>query len=165
METNKNLPLSSRCTHALAKVSIKPTDKSPIWSQTNFVSRKGEASIDIEIQRWLTAEVIERAPGDCTIAFPILSVPKKVGRGMKVDVRLCLDLRRLNPRIPDVEYSLPEIQNNLDSVGSVSGRDMLYTTLEIWDGYLDSKSRKQTECGFPFSGKASTITCVHLHLP
>ncbi len=54
----------------------------------------------------------------------------------KVDVRPCVDLRKLNARLPDLEYPLPPIQCILDSVGSTSGPGAIYTTLDIRDGYF-----------------------------
>eukprot|EP00171_Calliarthron_tuberculosum_P006806 IDg6806t1 len=133
---NQKLPLSSRCTHPLAVLRIEPSDTSPIWSRVNFVSPKNTDEVNAEVMRWLEAGVIERAPDDCGNSFPILCVPKKDAKGSKVDIRACVDLRRLNKRLPDNDYPLPKVQDILDEVGSARGPDAIYTTLDIRDGYF-----------------------------
>lgn len=80
--------------------------------------------------------MIERASEYSTNAFKILSLTKKEGKWSKVEARPCLDLRRLNAHILDLEYPFPKMQHVLDSIGTVSGPDRLYTTLDIRSRYL-----------------------------
>ena len=63
-------------------------------------------------------------------------MPKKNEHGEKVDVRPCVDLRRLNARLPDIDYPLPRVQDVLDAVGSATGPSAMFTTLDIRDGYF-----------------------------
>lgn len=77
LDRNQKLPLSSRCTHPLAVLRINPEDESPIWSRQDFVSKTDEPKVNIIVEKWIQAKVIEPAPEDCANCFPILTVPKK----------------------------------------------------------------------------------------
>ena len=79
--------------------------------------------------------VVEKAPADCLNSFALVVVPKKDARGRKVDRRLCIDLRKLNPMIQDIDYPLPTITAVIDAIGSLKGKETVYSTIDIRDGY------------------------------
>lgn len=101
----------------------------------NYVSPKDNEFVTVKIAHMMEHGVIEKAPNDCLNAFPLVVVPKKDAYGRKIEKRLCLDLRRSNPRVQDIEYPLPKIKDVIDSIGSVKGDDTVYSTIDIRDGY------------------------------
>ena len=135
LRENQKIPLSDRCSHPLATLEIEPNDHSPMWCRRNFVPKKHEERVTKEIERCLENGVVEDAPDDCKHCFPILSVPKKDGKGNPVDIRPCIDLRQLNRRLPDLEYPIPSVQEVLTELGSEAGAEVLYTSIDIRDGY------------------------------
>ncbi len=159
---NQGLPLSSRCTHPLAVLKINPTNKESIWRRMNFVSRKDEDKVSEKIIKWEEAKVIEPAPEDCANCFPLLCVPKKDAYGNKVDIRPCLDLRLLNPKLPDIDYPLPRIQEILDRLGSVEGSEVLYSTIDIRDSYFRFRIEESDRnwIAFKWKNKHYRFTCA-----
>ncbi len=117
LERNQEIPLSSRCSHVLAVLRLERKPATPIWRRLNYVSNADTQKVTSKVQEWLEADVIEVAPQTCTNNFPLLAVPKKDAQGRKVDIRPCLDLRQLNPRLDDMNYPMPRIQAILDRLG------------------------------------------------
>lgn len=133
---NTSIPLTSRCNHPLAILRIMPTGTDPIWRNVNYVSRKDHDRVTERVKELLEGNVIEEAPEDCVNCFALLTVPKKDSKGEKVDIRPCLDLRPLNPRLKDIEYPLPKIRDVIDSVGSAKGPSSIYSHIDIKDSYF-----------------------------
>ncbi len=143
VRVNGEIPLTSRCTHPLAELRITPDKTDPIWKNVNYVSKKDFQRVDEKITGLLDGNVIERAPDNCVNCFSLLTVPKKNGKGEKVDIRPCLDLRPLNPRLKDIDYPLPRVQDIIDNVGSVKGPEVLYTHIDIKDSYFRFRVRPE----------------------
>lgn len=136
LSANQRIPLSSRCTHPLAVLKIKPTSNEPIWRRVNYVQPKDYERVSARVNEWFNGNVTEKAPHTAVNSFPLLSVPRKDAQGNKVDIRPCLDLRPLNPRLKDIPYPLPKIQEILDRLGSAHGKDVMYSTIDVKDGYF-----------------------------
>ncbi len=164
LQNNKRIPAASRCTHELAILNLKPANNEQVWKRANYVSRQDEVRVNEKIEVWRKTEVIEIAPEGCTNCFPLLSVPKKDAYGKKVDVRPCLDLRLLNQKLSDISYPLPKIQDIINDVGSLSGPDVLYSTIDIKDSYfrfrIPEEDRNWTAS--KWKGKHFRFTCAPL---
>jgi len=135
VQENRNIPLPTRCLHPLAVLSLSPAIKIPIWKNANYVSPKDHQFVSDKVKQMLADQVVEKAPEECLNSFALVVVPKKDAYGRKIDRRLCIDLRPLNPRLTDIDYPLPNIKEILDSVGSFTGTDAVYSTIDIRDGY------------------------------
>lgn len=143
ISVNQNITLPTRCTHPLAVLCIEPTISTPIWKNVNYISPEDYQVVTDRVQKMLDDGVVEKAPDDCLNAFALVIVPKKDALGRKVEKRLCIDLRPLNPRINDIDYPLPKIQDVIDTIGSIKGEETVYSTIDIKDGYHRFRLREE----------------------
>lgn len=161
-QENKSITLSTRCSHPLAELHLNLKDKNPIWKNINYVSPRDDTFVTKRVEEMMACRVIENAPDDCLNAFPLVVVPKKDAYGRKIDRRLCLDLRPLNPRIQDIDYPIPRINDVIDAIGSVQGEKTIYTTIDIRDGYhrFNIPDEERNWIAFRWNRKHYRYTCA-----
>lgn len=133
-----------------------PTETDLFWRKVNHISRKDYDRVNERVKMLFEGNVIERAPEDGVNCFSLLTVPKKNGKGEKVDIRPCLDLRPLNAKLRDIEYPLPKIQDVIDSVGSAKGPDKIYSHIDIKDSYFRFRVLLEERNWIPLCGIEST---------
>ena len=101
-----------------------PTTGPPISSQPYRAGPQALEQIDTEIQRMLKMDVIE--PATSPWSSPIVLIPKPDG-----SIRFCIDYRKLNAVTDKDSYSLPRIDDCLDSLGDAR----YFSTLDANCGY------------------------------
>ena len=101
-----------------------PTTGTPISSQPYRAGPQAREQIDTEIQRMLKMDVIE--PATSPWSSPIVLIPKPDG-----SIRFCIDYRKLNAVTDKDSYSLPRIDDCLDSLGDAR----YFSTLDANCGY------------------------------
>lgn len=101
-----------------------------------------KSEINNQVNKMLEDDIIEPARSEWS--SPILLVPKKVDNSGQKKWRLVIDYRKLNDRIQDDKFPLPNISEILDSLSGA----IYYTHLDLFSGYyqveLDENSRKYT---------------------
>ncbi len=76
LKRNQEIPLSSRCSHPLAVLRLKPKPTTPIWRRLNYVSNSDKEKETSKEQEWLEADATAVAPQTCTKNVPFRAVPK-----------------------------------------------------------------------------------------
>lgn len=141
--TNRKISLASHYWHPISVLKNKPTPTYPIWSNVNYIGPNDRERVGEVVNDLFKKEVIERAPESCINCFPLLKLTKKNALGDKEDIRPCIDIRPMNPRLKDSDCPLPRVRDALDKVGPVKSLEAPYTTLDIKDSYfrfrIDSK--------------------------
>jgi hypothetical protein len=117
--------------------TIDVGDSAPIKKRWYRTSRIERAFIAEEIQRMLQQGLIEKSKGPW--AFPVVLVRKKNGK-----LRFCVDYRPLNKVTKRDEYSLPRIDDMMDSLGGSAW----FTSLDLASGYwqveMDPRDKEKT---------------------
>ena len=99
-----------------------------------------------EIQRMENLDVIEPVDEPSDWCSPIVVVPKSNGK----DVRICVDLTRVNKAVKREVYQMPSVETTINKIAARS----VYSKLDCNSGYfqleLDDASRKLTTFITPF---------------
>ena len=80
-----------------------------------------------EIERMASAGVIEAVDEPTDWCAPIVVVPKQSG-----DVRICVDLTKLNEAVRRENYIIPKVESTL---GSIASKGHIYTKLDAISGF------------------------------
>jgi hypothetical protein len=138
-----NLPGDKLTVTNLCKQSIqlKPNVQ-PTFVKNYRLPQAQKYEIDRQIKNMLDDGIIEKAQSEWS--SPLLLVPKKMDTSGERKWRIVIDYRKLNEKIQDDKYPLPNITEILDSLsGSV-----YFSHLDLFSGYyqqeLDKESRKYT---------------------
>lgn len=123
---SEKIPLTF--THAV-KHELRLRDNTPIFVRSYRQAPQQRAEIKNQIDNLLKQGIIRESvsPWSC----PVHIVPKKTDASGKVKWRLVIDYRRLNERMVEDKYPLPNIYDILDRVG----RAQYFTTLDLASGY------------------------------
>lgn len=122
-------------------IKLKP-DADPVFVKPYRLPHAQKVEINSQIEKMLKEGVIEPARSEWS--SPILLVPKKIDNSGEKKWRLVIDYRKLNDRIRDDKFPLPNITEILDSLSGA----IYYTHLDLFSGYyqvkLNEESRKFT---------------------
>lgn len=114
----------------------------PVYVKPYRLPQALKHEIETQISDMLKDGIIEEAQSEWS--SPILIVPKKVDRSGKKKWRVVIDYRRLNERIQDDKFPLPNITEILDSLSGA----IYFSHLDLSQGYyqaeLDHESRPYT---------------------
>lgn len=123
---SENIPLTF--THAV-KHELRLTDDTPIFVRSYRQPPQQRNEIKNQVDNLLKQGIIRESvsPWSC----PVHIVPKKPDASGKVKWRLVIDYRRLNDRIVEDKYPLPNIHDILDRLG----RAQYFSTLDLASGY------------------------------
>lgn len=123
---SENIPLSF--THTV-KHELRLTDDTPIFVRSYRQAPQQRTEIQKQVDSLLKQGIIRESisPWSC----PVHIVPKKPDASGKVKWRLVIDYRRLNDRIIEDKYPLPNINDILDRLG----RAQYFTTIDLASGY------------------------------
>lgn len=115
-------------THAV-KHELRLTDNTPIYVRNYRQPPQQRQEIKNQVDKLLNQGIIRESisPWSC----PVHIVPKKPDSSGTTKWRLVIDYRRLNERIIEDKYPLPNISDILDKLG----RAQYFTTLDLASGY------------------------------
>ena len=111
------------CTN-LVKHHIKLTDYTPIKDRYRRIPPHQYKEVQKHLKEMLDVRAIRRS--NSPWASPVVLVRKKDG-----SLRFCIDLRKLNARTVKDAYSLPRIEDALDSLDGAC----IFTSLDLKSGY------------------------------
>ncbi|KAG7295451.1 hypothetical protein JYU34_021634 [Plutella xylostella] len=122
-------------------INLKP-NSTPVFVKPYRLPHSQKNEINQQIKQMLNDGIIEPATSEWS--SPILLVPKKGGNNGNKKWRLVIDYRKLNERIEDDKFPLPNITEILDSLSGA----VYYSHLDLFSGYyqvnLSEESRKLT---------------------
>lgn len=122
-------------------IHLKPSVES-VFSKPYRLPHAHKGEIKRQIDKMLKEGIIE--PAQSEWSSPILLVPKKTNNNNEKKWRLVIDYRKLNDRIKDDKFPLPNITEILDSLSGA----IYYSHLDLFSGYyqvnLNTESRKYT---------------------
>ena len=102
--------------------------------------------VKVEIEQMARAGVIEAVDEPTDWCAPIVVVPKQSG-----DVRICVDLTKLNEAVRRENYIIPKVESTL---GSIASKGHIYTNLDANSGFhqvvLSEDSARLTTFITPF---------------
>ena len=133
-------------------VQFKDPAQQPIKCQPYRLSPPKMKALEKTIKDWLKDEII--APGNSPWAFPIVMVPKKNTE----DLRVCVDLRRLNKVIVSDSYDAPR---NDDALAWLGGK-IFRTTLDIRWGYHNIPLTAEAQKILTFTCQLGTYSYARL---
>ena len=125
-----------------AEIKLKP-DTSPVYCKPYRLPQSQKQNLEKEVDKLLKDEIIE--PCFSSWNAPILIVPKKVDPVTGIQkFRLVIDFRKLNSKVEDDKFPLPNISDILDMLGGAQ----YFSCLDLSQGYyqmeLDENSRPCT---------------------
>ena len=141
------------CTHPMSIVRINTTGYSkPISVYQYPVPLRQIPVVRRKLQDLLSLGIIKPAPKDCLWNSPWVVAPKKNEKGEKVDIRFCVDYRRLNNIMgAHDQHPLPHIRK--DILSHIGGFDW-YSKIDLKDGFhqmmIAEEDREKT--AFTFEG-------------
>lgn len=122
-------------------IHIKP-NTSPVYCKPYRLPYSQKTEIDRQIKEMITNDIFEESHSEW--ASPLLLVPKKADSNGNKKWRVVIDYRKVNERIENDKYPLPNINEILDSLSGA----MYFSTFDLNQGYyqikLDAESRKCT---------------------
>lgn len=145
--------LSGFCKHPLSEVAIPTTTYTrPIYTAQYPMPKSIIPTIKEKILDLKTRGIIREAPQDCKWNSPWITAPKKDEEGRKVDVRFCVDYRKINRAlVGEDEHSLPLIRQ--DILSAVAGATW-FSKIDLSEGYhqFRIKEEDQPKTAFTFEG-------------
>lgn len=129
----------------LYQQSIKLKENvTPSYVKPYRLPKSQKAEIDSQVRKMLNDDIIEESQSEWS--SPLLLVPKKTDNNYSGTKkwRVVIDYRKLNEKIKDDKFPLPNISEILDSLSGA----IYFTHLDLSQGYyqleLDPSSRKYT---------------------
>lgn len=121
-------------------IQLKP-GADPVYTKQYRLPFSQREEIETQVKKMLSENIIEPAKSEWS--SPVLLVPKKSSDNSK-KWRLVIDFRKLNTRILDDKFPLPNINDILDSLSG----SMYFSQLDLSQAYYQTKlkpeSRKYT---------------------
>lgn len=128
-----------------AEIKLK-SDATPVYVKPYRFPHFQKKELEKQVRKMLDENIIEETRSNWS--SPILLVPKKAEDNSK-KWRLVIDFRKLNERILDDKFPLPNITDILDSLSGA----MYFSHLDLSSGYyqleLEKESRKYTSITTP----------------
>lgn len=121
-------------------IQLKP-HADPVYTKQYRLPFSQRNEIENEVKKLLTNNIIE--PANSEWSSPVLLVPKKSDDNTK-RWRLVIDFRKLNDRILDDKFPLPNITDILDSLSGAIYFSQLDLTQAYYQSSLHKDSRKYT---------------------
>lgn len=122
-------------------IQLKP-NSDPVYIKQYRLPFSQRDELEKQITKMLNDDIIE--PTRSEWSSPLLLVPKKIDKGCNKRWRLVIDFRKLNERIVDDKFPLPNITDILDSLSGA----MYFSHLDLHQAYyqlpLNEDSRKCT---------------------
>lgn len=135
---NDKLTVTTLCKQS---IQLKP-NIDPVYTKNYRLPQTQKKELDKQIDKMLKDGIIE--PTRSEWSSPVLLVPKKVDPSGEKKWRLVIDYRKLNDRIQDDKFPLPNITEILDSLSG----SIYFSHLDLFSGYyqqeLEKESRKFT---------------------
>lgn len=135
------------------KIQLKP-NSDPVYTKQYRLPFSQRNEIENQIQKMLSNDIIE--PASSEWSSPILLVPKKLEDNKK-SWRLVVDFRKLNDRILDDKFPLPNITDILDSLSGAIYFSQLDLTQAYYQAKLNSDSREYTAFTTPSGDRKSVV--------
>ncbi|GFT27591.1 hypothetical protein TNCV_4559421 [Trichonephila clavipes] len=128
-------PEKTACTDVTMRIILK--DEEPVCQPPRRLDFTEKQEVNKHIEEWLNEGIIR--PSSSEYASPIVMVKKKEGSS-----RMCIDYRKLNQKLVKDKFSLPIIEDVLDTLQEAKE----YSTLDLRNGFfhvdVDEDCRKYT---------------------
>lgn len=122
-------------------ITLKP-NTNPVYVKQHRQPQSLKKEVGKQVQEMLDNDIIEEAK--CEWSSPVLLVPKKTKEGEDKKWRLVVDYRKLNERIEDDKFPLPNITEILDSLSGSIYFSHLDLNQDYYQVLLDERSREYT---------------------
>ena len=104
-----------------------------LYSRQYQLPQKLLTRADVVVQRWLSTEVIVKAPVGCQYNTPLVVAPKKDEHGTMTGISVCLDLRKLNRAQIDIDhFEIPYIRTVLEHLAGC----VIFGEYDLSEAYL-----------------------------
>lgn len=125
-----HLPGDKLCTTPIYEqnIDLKP-HTSPIYTKPYRLPYSQKSEIDKQIESMLDDGIIEESRSPWS--SPLLLVPKKFDSSGKQKWRVVIDYRKLNDKVQDDKFPLPNISEILDSLAGA----IYFTHLDLFQGF------------------------------
>ena len=113
---NSALNQTSFCTYPDAQVRLDTGDALPVYTAQYAIPHATAPAVDDQVKAWIEAKRVVPANPLTRWNSPLLTAPKKDLMGQKTELRICLDLRRINTLIRADSYGIPRIKDLFEKV-------------------------------------------------
>ena len=119
---------------------IETTETRPIQQKYRWLPPHKRDAVNRQVAEWLRLGVIRECRSQWS--SPVVIVHKKtVDENGEPELRLCIDMRRLNEVTKKDAYPLPNVRDCLDAFGE----SRYFTSLDLNSGYLQVRVREQDQ--------------------
>ena len=148
----KNAAISTvggNCTAPPVKLSVLPEDQHYVNVKPYPIPAKVAEAVRITVAKWLEEKKICLAPAMVKYNSPLLAVLKKDDEGKMTQIRVCIDVRRLNEKlIENDKFVLPFISSALTSLAGKK----IFGEIDIANAYMQMK----------LDPDSTSIHCIHV---
>ena len=134
LDANAAIPSTSVCSIPDSEVRLPvPPDKAKFVRQYR-IPHAYQHLVDRQVDLWKSRGVVVKAPPGCKFNNPLTTAPKKCPHTGRIDPtvrRICLDPRAFNAELPDDHFTLPLIDDILQSLSDA----VIFSSLDIEDAY------------------------------
>lgn len=111
LKANEALDPKGHCTHPMAMIYLETGDAEPIFIKQYRMPHSMDGMADEEIQKDIRDAVLKPFYGTSEWNFPYICVAVRDETGKIISVRVCVDVRRLNNILKNMDcYPLPDIE-------------------------------------------------------
>ena len=119
---------------------IDTTETRPIQQKYRWLPAHKRAAVNEQVAEWLRLGVIRECRSQWS--SPVVIVQKKsLDENGRPEMRLCIDMRKLNEVTKKDAYPLPNVRDCLDAFG----KSKFFTSLDLNSGYLQVRVREQDQ--------------------
>lgn len=160
LEENSRLDPTGFCTFPAAVVELNTGTAAPVFVSQYKTPFSSVSAVDEQVGEWARNHRIVPSNPLSRWNSPLLTAPKKDLLGNKTDLRVCLDVRRINELLPQDNYGIPRIKDlfaRVQGFSICSGLDLAsaYTQFPIQESDTEKttftwRSKKWKFQGAPF---------------
>lgn len=139
----ENQNVQGFCNHPLAEIALETIDDYAVYTSPYPIADKFKPKVQEKIKQLLEMGVISKVPPGANYNNPLTVTLKKDAEGRfnpnDITIRLCLDTRKLNAKLKNLNYRIPIIS---DIFRRLRGAQIL-SLIDVADAYYNIRIREQ----------------------
>ena len=144
MDANAKLPTSSFCNLINSEFQVVLRDSNPVYTRQYLIPQDIQPAVHQRIKKWVDNGWVKKWDKNSKNVWNslLLAVPKRSGGVNEADdIRLCIDLRKVNSKSKEPIYTLPTPVEMFRTVGGVK----FFTEIDLFSAYHHIKVEEDSQ--------------------